>query len=93
MNISLAPITSKGMMNATSFQQEVIHGSNHIKPLFRHLPISRQISFVKSSARRVSIAHLRGIEAGKLAVALLILDLSQEKQPITRKGIRLWLFD
>jgi hypothetical protein len=26
------------------------------KPLFRHLPISRQTSFVKSSARRVSIA-------------------------------------
>ena len=55
-------------------------------------PISRQISFVKSSARHVSIAHLRGIEARKLAVALLILDLSQRKA-ITRKGIRLWLFD
>ena len=41
-----------------------------IEPLFRHLPISRQISFVKFSARRVSIAHLRGIETGKLLLCL-----------------------
>jgi len=46
MNISMAPITSKGMMNAVEHHsnREVIHGSNHSKPLFRHLPISRQIS-------------------------------------------------
>ena len=39
MNISMAPITSKGMMNAVEHHanREVIHGSNH-------LPISRQIS-------------------------------------------------
>ena len=46
MNISMAPNTSKGMMNAVEphSNREVIHGSNHTKPLFRHLPISRQIS-------------------------------------------------
>jgi hypothetical protein len=46
INISMAPITSKGMMNAVEphSNKEVIHGSNRIKPLFRHLPINRQVS-------------------------------------------------
>jgi hypothetical protein len=58
MNISLAPITSKGMMNAMEH-----HSNNRLYmaqiPLSHYLPISRQISFVKFSERRVSIAHLR----------------------------------
>jgi hypothetical protein len=42
----MAPITSKGMMNAVEphSNKEVIHGSNRIEPLFRHLPINRQVS-------------------------------------------------
>jgi len=94
MNISMAPITSKGRLNAVNIipTERLFHGSNRIKPLFRRLPISRQISLRQIQHAACQIAHLRGIEVGKLAVALLILDLSQQKQPHT-KGIRLWLSD
>ena len=38
---------------------EVTQWLNPTEPLFRHLPISRQTSFVKSSPRRVPIPRLR----------------------------------
>ena len=95
MNISMAPITSKGMMNAVEAHsnKEVIHGSNHIKPLFRHLPISRQIL----------LPHIRGTprvncaspwdRSWEVGSCFAHFDLSQQKQPSHTKGIRLWPFD
>ena len=55
MDISLAPITARNDEHeGTSLQQEVIHGTNPTKPLFRHLPISRQTRLhqILSTSRR-----------------------------------------